>query len=286
MQLSIIIPMYNAQQFIVKLLDSIYDQDSFQLDFEVIIVDDASLDNSVALVSDYFTSRNITNLRLIEANKNSGTAASRNRAIAVSRGLWTQFVDSDDCLPANYFQAISDKLNCDVDCYIYGLQNRYSDSITTISPTGDIDQRMIGFRNCVTNKIYRTEIISEFEPQYQFEDVIWLTKLIGSGIWKCETIDQLYYQVNRDNPQSKMANVRQIEWKKMALETVKAAVDGNHFAREFVLETFVGTLFTDIYSLKNRIIVAGYGLKLHYRFLPQVYKDGIRKKIIIQKTSL
>ncbi len=278
MQLSIIIPMYNADQFIVKLLDSIYEQNDLGINFEVIIVDDVSTDNSISTVKNYIEKNKIVNLELVTSLTNGGTAKARNVGIEKAKGDWIQFVDSDDSIQANYFELISNKLAANVDCYIYGFKLFYTDQIITSSPKGTIDSRMIGFKNSVVNKIYRRQMVQEFNPSYKFEDVIWLIEVMGSKNWKCEVIDNLAYNVNRTNENSKMANLDQQQWKKMAIDAIKISRSLNATARCFVLETFVGTLFANIYTLNNRLKVALYALTINFKYLPKVFKDGIRDK--------
>lgn len=278
MQLSIIIPMYNATQYILTLLDSIYQQASYNLAFEVIIIDDCSIDNSLELVQNYLTTHNLSNLKIIQAQSNQGTAATRNLGLTVASGMWIQFVDSDDTIASDYFLIVSNNLNPEIDCFIYGQNVEYTDHCVSYEPMGEIDQRMIGYRNSVANKIYKRSIIDPFDIDYDFEDVIWLVKLIGKDSYTCQLIPNLKYNVNRKNTNSKMANFKQEEWKKMAVSSINIARKLNHYARAFVLETFVGTVFTPNYKLTNRLYVGALAICYHYKMLPLVIRDGIRNK--------
>ena len=93
---SIIIPMYNTEKYIGECLDSILAQ-TFT-DFEVIVVDDCSTDNSAAIVESYIPKFN-DRLRLIKSKKNSGYGGiPRNIGMSISRGEYLAFVDSDDAI--------------------------------------------------------------------------------------------------------------------------------------------------------------------------------------------
>ena len=96
---SVIIPLYNAEPFIGECLDSILNQ-TFQ-DFEVIVVDDCSTDNSVAVVESYiekFDGR----LKLIKREKNLGyPGLNRNLGVEVAVGEYVLFVDADDFIMLN-----------------------------------------------------------------------------------------------------------------------------------------------------------------------------------------
>ena len=93
---SIIIPIYNAEKYFVACLESILVQ-TLQ-DFEVIVVNDCSTDNSVKIVESYlekFGGR----LRLLHMEKNSGSGAlPRDKGLALSRGKYIFFVDADDLI--------------------------------------------------------------------------------------------------------------------------------------------------------------------------------------------
>lgn len=94
---SVIIPMYNAEKYITECLDSILAQ-TFT-NFEVIVVDDCSTDNSVAIVESYkekFGGR----LKLFSTEFNADTSGSapRNKGMLFSRGEYVTFVDADDLL--------------------------------------------------------------------------------------------------------------------------------------------------------------------------------------------
>ena len=95
---SVIIPLYNVEKYVAECLDSILAQ-TFT-DFEVIVVDDCSTDNSVAVVESYvpkFDGR----LKLLKMISNSGTAGlPRNKGFEFSRGEYIYFVDPDDTIKA------------------------------------------------------------------------------------------------------------------------------------------------------------------------------------------
>ncbi len=277
MDLSIIIPMYNASDFLDRLLDSIYNQDSHGVKFEVIMIDDASKDKSVEKVKDYVRTNNLKNLRMITQTINGGTASSRNKGLENATGKWIQFVDSDDWIQDNYFEVLSKKIsNTEVDCYIYGVKKYWEDSITINTPVGNIDKRMIGYKNIVVNKLYKKDYILNFDPQYKFEDVIWLVTLMSRDEYNCEILEDLYYHVNRTNEYSKMANFDSEEWYKMASTIVSNSRQYDKLTRAFVLETFVGTFFAKSIKLKYRLAILIRNVYINIKLLVQVTTNGIR----------
>ena len=96
MNLSIIIPVFNAEKFIKKCLDSICNQIKEKKNFELILVDDCSTDKSVKILNKY--SKLFKFIKLIKLAKNSGTATSRDAGIKIASGKYLSFVDIDDRL--------------------------------------------------------------------------------------------------------------------------------------------------------------------------------------------
>lgn len=94
---TIIIPAYNAAQFLPEAVNSIRQQ-SFQPSLEIILVDDGSTDETAALVPQLGA-----DVRYI-FQKNRGPAAARNRGIAAARGEIIGFLDADDLYPPDKFQ--------------------------------------------------------------------------------------------------------------------------------------------------------------------------------------
>ncbi|MBR2774603.1 MAG: glycosyltransferase [Selenomonadaceae bacterium] len=101
---SVIIPMYNVERYVGECLDSVLLQ-TFQ-DFEVIVVDDCSTDDSVKIVEEYvpkFDGR----LQLVHMEKNTGTPGKpRNRGIELARGEYIFFADADDFMLLNTLETL------------------------------------------------------------------------------------------------------------------------------------------------------------------------------------
>lgn len=87
---SIVMPSYNTGLYIKDSIESVLAQT--HSDWELIIVDDCSTDNSVEVIESYGDPR----IRLLRNEKNSGAAVSRNYALREARGRWIAFLDSDD----------------------------------------------------------------------------------------------------------------------------------------------------------------------------------------------
>ena len=89
---SIIIPVYNVDQYLSKCLDSVIHQTYHNL--EIICVNDASSDNSLEILKEYASEDN--RIKILNNAHNKGLASSRNIALKAVRGDFVLFVDSDD----------------------------------------------------------------------------------------------------------------------------------------------------------------------------------------------
>ena len=87
---SIIMPSYNTGKFIAESIDCVLAQ-TYE-NWELIIVDDCSTDDTDTIVAGYTDAR----IRYLKNEKNSGAAVSRNRALREAKGRWIAFLDSDD----------------------------------------------------------------------------------------------------------------------------------------------------------------------------------------------
>jgi glycosyltransferase involved in cell wall biosynthesis len=94
-KLSIIAPVYNVEKYIRPCVESIFRQGLDETDFELILVNDGTQDNSFGVISDIIESHQ--NIIILE-QKNSGPAIARNNGIKSAKGQYLLFVDSDDLL--------------------------------------------------------------------------------------------------------------------------------------------------------------------------------------------
>jgi glycosyltransferase involved in cell wall biosynthesis len=101
---SFIIPAYNASNTIVRCLDSIYALALNVADFEVIVIDDCSKDNTISVVEKY--AKQHTNITLLRQAENHRQGAARNRGVAIAKGKYIVYVDSDDESDKGVLQAL------------------------------------------------------------------------------------------------------------------------------------------------------------------------------------
>lgn len=114
---SIIIPVYNVEKYIVRCLDSVFNQT--ENDFEVIVVNDGTKDNSIELIKDY-------DITLIN-QKNAGLSAARNNGVKKAKGEYIIFLDSDDYLEKDTLKEIKKSLDNNPDIVRFQIREVFED---------------------------------------------------------------------------------------------------------------------------------------------------------------
>lgn len=102
---SVVIPLYNKQDFIATCIQSVLNQ-SFR-DFEIIIVNDCSTDNSLGIVEKF----NHPEIKIVNHDFNQGLSASRNTGIKNSSSEYVAFLDADDCWTPVFLETILNLIN-------------------------------------------------------------------------------------------------------------------------------------------------------------------------------
>lgn len=98
MKVSIIIPVYNVEKYIVRCLNSVINQ-TWQDDIECILVDDCSTDNSVNMIKEYIKNyHGSVDFKFLHHSKNKGQSSARNTGLKVAKGDYVFFLDSDDAI--------------------------------------------------------------------------------------------------------------------------------------------------------------------------------------------
>ncbi|EKB51324.1 Chondroitin polymerase [Cecembia lonarensis LW9] len=103
--LSVVMPVYNGEKHLVEAIESVLNQ-SFG-NFELIIIDDASTDQSVEIIRSFADAR----IRLLQNEQNSGVAATRNRGLQEAKGEYLVWMDCDDIIDTKKFEIQVNFLN-------------------------------------------------------------------------------------------------------------------------------------------------------------------------------
>lgn len=206
--ISVIIPMYNASRFIKKCIISILDQ-TYE-NFELLIINDGSTDNSLEICNKFKDKR----IKIIN-QKNSGSEHARLTGIEHSKGDYICFIDADDWITKDYLETLitpAQKYNVDVTCIksykvldkygIIKLKNgwdNFQEKLLTPDELKKHNNFLIYnrvFSNTVWGKLYRSSIIdlNQIPPLNLFygDDTAFNLHL-SPNIKSCYFIDQYKY---------------------------------------------------------------------------------------------
>lgn len=169
-KVSIVIPVYNVENYIKKSLDSIINQTFNFNDIEVIMVDDCSTDNSGVIIDEYASK--YENFRAIHLDENSGAAGKpRNVGLNIASSDFVMFLDSDDCFVENAIEILLNKIRQDdeLDIVLGGYVNVYDKKQEIILPfKGNEDKYFVNTLNefdlakinpAISSKIFRKDFL-------------------------------------------------------------------------------------------------------------------------------
>ena len=207
-KISVIVPVYNVEQYLERCVDSIINQTYTNL--EIILVNDGSTDNSGKLCDEL--AKKDERIRVIH-KENGGLSDARNRGIEESESDLVGFIDSDDYIDRDMYEILLKNLNnTDADlsmCALYDVYNNTPEAQVTNKETWELSSeqaiKMVMEAKILSvtavNKLYRKSLFSDlkFEVGKIAEDAFIMIKLLD----KCEKIvatnEKKYYYVHREN---------------------------------------------------------------------------------------
>ncbi len=187
-EVSLIIPAYNAQDYIARSIDSAL-ASNFD-DLEIIIVDDGSTDKTYEILEWY--AQNYPNVRIAK-KENSGAHDARNYGIKMAQGKYIQFMDSDDVIRPNMINRLYDEIKknkCEIAVgnyylradvyYLQGADVKFKENCPL-----DIDEYLdkmpsstVGF--VIWYKLYDASVIKErYMPRIWHEDAAWTPYILS-----------------------------------------------------------------------------------------------------------
>lgn len=170
-KISLIIPVYNVEKYLEKCLNSCIMQDISHDDYEIIVVNDGSQDNSLN-ISNRFVGK-FQNLKIFTQN-NHGLSAARNKGLSLAKGEYVWFIDSDDWIQDNCLSKIISKcFNEKLDALSISSANiingkafkRFEYSDFGILMGRDV-MKNVGFQVCVPFTIYRRKFLNDNSLQF------------------------------------------------------------------------------------------------------------------------
>ena len=156
---SVLIPVYNAETYIGRCLDSILSQDYPAL--EVVAIDDGSSDSSFSILENY--ERRHPSVVRAYHQQNQGVAATRNKAISLASGVYLMFADNDDYLePGSIKLLVHKALEADADIICAGFQRPDTHGTIVSRVILSSDTQWAPYKvSAAWAKLYRTAFIKD-----------------------------------------------------------------------------------------------------------------------------
>lgn len=284
---SVIIPVYNAEKHLNRCISSVTNQT--YKDFEIILINDGSKDNSGTICDEY--AKKYNRIKVIH-QENEGVSVARNVGIKNASAEYIIFVDSDDFIETNMLEKLNNVLDkSEAECIIYNLNNIIE---TKCVSKEDLINSMITLLkteivNPPWNKIYKREIIQKFNIQFDKkieigEDLLFSMTYI-SKIKKIYLLNEKLYNYVIENNNSLTKKYKENKYEQLMFvdDELKNILKVYNNKKLLEYEKFVRlkNIFSCFMDLSHKD--CKYSKKEKIQFIKKVKKE---KKIVIKKLGI
>ena len=268
--ISVIVPVYNVEEYLEECLESI--QYQTYTDIEVILVNDGSTDSSKEICERFCQAD--SRFRLIN-QENKGQSAARNRGVKESIGEYLMFVDSDDVINKNVLEVLLPYMKTNVDIVECRMTRNkeefYLNKISTIVFEGNAKEAILNciefkeVKFCPVTKLYTREIVEKipFLEGYIYEDGFTGINYIG-----------YYYRVHANSTMTKSFNEKDLDIFKVGNQLIDSFKDDENML------PYIGYFM--FYLGHGHYLKDGINTKSPY---VDLYEDFIQNAAFIAKQS-
>lgn len=279
-EISIIVPVYNVEKYINRCLKTIQNQ-TFT-DFEVLIINDGTKDNSAAIAQKFCD----TDKRFFLYHKtNGGLSDSRNYGLEKAKGNYVVFIDSDDYLDKNYLKVLHDEcINNDADMsycrFNYSIFNLVNMKMP-ISAKKEVLKKRDALNILIRdnflhsyawNKMYKRSLFTENKityPSIYFEDIATSGRLLFHANKLAVSDKYLYYYLKRTNSIMSTMNAKKINDYLLSILIIRNYIEynGAYDDYSYSLKSFARKAhFVNIYSIIRQHLIKLDFRKIRYNF--------------------
>ena len=255
-KISIIIPVYNSEKYLDKLLESIISQT--YKNYEIILIDDGSTDNSLQKIKSYEKENNFIKYLSI---KNSGPGVARKKGFEISTGDILIFVDSDDFIPnKKVFQRIIEIYEKEkFDILLFNVKVIKNGQEIIASPfmnkkikTGKINVKYLTKNRIAPALWYKVFVKEKMKNEYfcnykNFED-FYTTYLYLNECKNFYYTDEVFYYSNRDNENS-ISKKRNADTLSKTVDLLKETYDKCKNEYKFIISKTMTVFYIDLRRL-------------------------------------
>lgn len=215
--LSVIVPCYNMAPYLDRALSCLSKQWNGRTDYEIILVNDASTDNTLEILNGY-KSRYPDNVVVVDRKQNGGLGAARNSGLEVAKGDWVVLFDPDDALADNGYASmleLTQQKDVDILCFGVHVANELTWNDSMIQPVtessidwyGSGKDFVLNFHYATSIKyFFKRELVADrrFTSLVLLEDLVFVLPIFLSDIKVAQTKTIVYYYIVR---QSSLTNI-------------------------------------------------------------------------------
>lgn len=246
-KISVIIPMYNVEKYIIKCAQSLFEQTLDNIEY--IFVDDGSTDSTITVLKNILTKypNKKDCVRIVKHNKNKGVSSARNTGLKYAQGTYIYYCDADDYLERKMLEQLyntAHKTNADIvwcDFYMdFKNDTKYCSAVTVENDKITLLKKYISYGwNTPCNSIVKREIYTEnnlySDEGYNFCEDYGLMVRIMFFANSYAYVRQALYHYNRVNTSS----------------LVNTQLDKNKIKKTFQDELTINLLIVDFFKQHN-----------------------------------
>lgn len=297
MRISIIIPIYNVGKYITKTLNSLKNQTDKR--FEIIVVDDGSIDTSCEIAEKILSEFERTECRIIK-QKNSGVSVARNIGLKNATGDYVMFLDGDDFVSEQLVEVINSKISdnaADIICWRFNRVNEDFETLIDFQDIYDVDKETMSgievFQKMIKNKfhiwtgsaVYNKALLIknklEYEPGCLSGEDLELTFKSISIANRIDFINKtLSFYLQREGSVENRYNIKRFDaiyaFKRMVKYIIENGTEEfsafiNKVGDEFVTIEFLGRVNHSLRFLKRQGIKKSKAIKILFSEIDSQY---------------
>lgn len=269
-RISVIIPVYNAEKYLSRCLDSVINQ--ITNEDEILLIDDNSTDSSPSICEKY--EKNYENIKYFRQEKNNGPSKARNLGLEKSEGKYIVFLDSDDFIEEKYFDIMlkySQKYDL-VICAYYLTNEDKKEKKKVMMQSKEINMTNIlellnnkEMLNTLWNKMYKSNIIKENkiffdEKEKRGEDLLFNLDYISYVKNNIYVVDELLYNyiMKKEglNLGTEETLIKRLERAKKFANKVKK-IKNDKETKKMIIKNYIGHIYIWFKKIVKKLIRRG-----------------------------
>lgn len=292
MLISTIIPVYNAEKYLKRCLDSILNAQIEEVSNEILLIDDGSTDNSLVICKEYANKN--PNIKVF-SQPNQGPSIARNLGLKHAKGEWISFVDSDDWVVENYFNVFYKNYHSNYNLFVFGYNKVSKKGIIknviehTILDSNLILNQTLSYSNILWfpwNKFYKRKILLENKIKFNQdvrigEDTLFNIAYIKK-IDKIKSISETLYnyaEVETSLTQVKFKENLLINMERHYLERIRLQPDNMNDVADYYINHILFWLLSNTNNspLNKLSEIKSIRQSIIYKDLFKYYRFNLRK---------